>query len=273
MINDMKLIPFRNFYYRFIKANRYPISKKRILDKKVAEVKDIHNGETCFIIGNGPSLTISDLDAITECGYASFAANSIFKMFDKTKWRPTYLVFQDQQVIDGLVELFAELSKNCDKMFVRRDVYRQIDKKIIDSEKLILPRLVMKIRKDKYYDFSNKLETYAFDGCTVTYLMIQIAYYMGFKKIYLIGMDHNFPAMFDENDNVIVNNQIKQHCFEDSKHIILNPARVSETTYAYRSARRFLDNQGVEIYNATRGGKLEEFIRVNVDDILKDRIN
>ena len=267
----MKCIELRNIYYRFIKANRYPITKKKILDHQIAEMKDIHKGESCFIIGNGPSLTAEDLNSIADTGMASFAANSIYKMFDKTKWRPTYLVFQDQEVINGLVDKFQEMSKYCEKLFVRRDVYKQISPELLNSTKVILPRLVMHIRKDKYYNFSDNLRKYAYDGCTVTYLMIQIAYYMGFNKIYLIGVDHNYPITFDENDNVVVDNSVKMHCFEDSKNIVLNPARILETTFAYRSARRFLDAHEVKIYNATRGGKLEEFERVNVDSIFKER--
>lgn len=269
MINDMKYIALRNIYYKYVKANRYPIVKKENLDRKVAGVKNIHKDEACFIIGNGPSLTPNDLDSIAGTKIPSFAANSIFKIFDKTKWRPTYLVYQDQQVIDGLANMFTELSNSCEKMFVRRDVYKQIAPDLLNSNKLILPRLVMHIRKDKYYDFSDNLENCAYDGCTVTYFMIQIAYYMGFKKIYLIGVDHNFPIMLDENDNVITNNEVKMHCFDDPKHIVLNPARVLETTFAYRSARKFLDTHNVEIYNATRGGKLEEFKRINVDLIFE----
>ena len=103
--------------------------------------------------------------------------------------------------------------------------------------------------------------------------MIQIAYYMGFKKIYVIGVDHNFPIMFDENDNVVVNKELRMHCFDDPKHIVLNPARILETTFAYRSANSFLKEHHVEIYNATRGGKLEEFERIDVESVLKGNTN
>lgn len=268
MINDMKYITLRNLYYRYIKANMYPIYRKHKLDLDIDCLKDTYMGETCFVIGNGPSLKIDDLEKIYENKIPCFAANGIYRLFDETNWRPTFLVYQDQQMIDGLVEKFDYLSQCCEKIFVRRDAYKQVSKEIRDSGKIVYPRLVMHIRKDKYYDFSDDIRKYAVDGCTVTYLMIQLAYYMGFTKIILIGLDHNFPIVFDENDNLIKDETVKMHCFEDESHIILNPARVLETTYAYRSARRFLDSKGIEIYNATRGGKLEEFIRQDIDEIL-----
>ncbi len=267
MINDMKMILLRNIYYKYIKANRYPVYKRKELNKNVHALKSNHEGESCFIIGNGPSLTVEDLDLIANSGYCSFAANSIFKMFDKTKWRPTYLVYQDQQMIDGLLDEFCNLSNECEKMIVRRDVYHQLKNKINKCANVVFPKLVMHIRKDRYYDFSEELTKCAYDGCTVTYFSIQLAYYMGFKNIYLIGMDHTFPIIFDENDNIVEDKNIKMHCFEDPKNVVLNPARVLETTYAYRSARKFLESHGVNIFNATRGGKLEEFNRINVDKI------
>lgn len=36
---------------------------------------------------------------------------------------------------------------------------------------------------------------------------------------------------------------------------------------AYKSARLYAENHGIKIYNATRGGELEVFERVNFDDI------
>lgn len=269
MINDMKLIGLRNVYYRYVKANKYPFYKKKCLDRNVVKFKNSRKGGACFIVGNGPSLTVKDLDRIMELGVPCFAANGIYNLFEKTKWRPTYLVFQDQQMINGLVELFGELSSCCEYLFVRRDAYHQVAKEIRDNGKIIYPRLVMHIRKDMYYDFSEDIEKYAFDGCTVTYLMMQLAYYMGFTTIYLIGVDHSFPISFDKNDNVVTNHDVKMHCFEDASHVIVNPARILETTYAYRSARRFLEGRGVSIYNATRGGELDIFIRKELDTILR----
>ncbi|MCC8155583.1 MAG: hypothetical protein LIP01_16240 [Tannerellaceae bacterium] len=50
--------------------------------------KDTKIGKRCFIVGNGPSLAIDDLNMIA--GEDSFASNGIFGLLDKTVWRPTY---------------------------------------------------------------------------------------------------------------------------------------------------------------------------------------
>lgn len=268
MLSDMNALFIRNLYYKYIKSNRYPIYEKNRLDKKIESLKDKYYGQACFIVGNGPSLRVEDLENIKDKGIPSIGANSVYKLFDKTNWRPTYYVFQDQQMIDGLAKYFPNFINKCEGIVVRRDAYRQIDSSIIKNEKLFLPRLVMKIRKDNFFDFSSDIAKCAYDGCTVTYLMIQLAYYMGFKKIFLIGIDHNFPKEFDREGNIITTKKEKFHAFEDNKDIILNPGRVIESTYAYQSANEFLTKAGVEIYNSTRGGKLEVFPRKDLDVLM-----
>lgn len=270
MINDMRFLLFRNIYYKYIKANRYPLYRKRKLDRAAASLKNRNAGETCFVIGNGPSLTTEDLDKLAVLKVKSFASNSIYKLFGNTAWRPDYYVFQDQQVIDGLAGQFGRLIGECGKMVIRRDVYRQLPKDLVNNPKLVMPRLVMHIRRDRYYDFSEDISKYACDGCTVTYFMLQLAYYMGFKRIYLLGVDHNMPVVYDEHDRVVVVSQERQHCFEDDKNITLNPGRILESTYAYQSAKEFLENRGIEIYNATRGGKLEIFPRADIDGVFRN---
>ena len=37
----------------------------------------------------------------------------------------------------------------------------------------------------------------------------------------------------------------------------------------YEEIRKIADSQGVKVYSATRGGKVEAFERVNLDDIVK----
>ena len=62
--------------------------------QKLAALKDKHQGKRAFIIGNGSSLRISDLDRLT--GEITFACNKIYLAFDQTQWRPTYYVAGDR---------------------------------------------------------------------------------------------------------------------------------------------------------------------------------
>ena len=104
MIHPIKSIIARRqaFQYNNFETTKYA--------KELRKFKDIHKGESCFIIGNGPSLKIEDLDAIQKLGVPSFAFNRIFCVFDETKWRPTYYISQDENVTFGMKDKFAELN-------------------------------------------------------------------------------------------------------------------------------------------------------------------
>ena len=77
---------------------------KKELDAKSSErLKKLENSyykETCFIIGNGPSLSVDDLNLIK--GKYSFATNRIFNLFDSCSWRPTFYCIQDSLLINEI---------------------------------------------------------------------------------------------------------------------------------------------------------------------------
>lgn len=55
---------------------------------EIADFKDKHKGERCFVLGCGPSLRHTNLDLIAD--EISFAMNNICLIYPQTKWRPTY---------------------------------------------------------------------------------------------------------------------------------------------------------------------------------------
>ena len=74
--------------------------------KRLKSYKDKHKGERCFLVGNGPSLTSSDLDLIKD--EKTIGCNMVYKIFDQTKWRPTYHCLIDVMFAKNLSEEIAE---------------------------------------------------------------------------------------------------------------------------------------------------------------------
>ena len=70
----------------------------------MAKIRNTHLGESCFIIGNGPSLTVEDLDTLHQKGIDTFAVNRIYQIFPKTDWRPTYFVSTDAVMLRDKLE-------------------------------------------------------------------------------------------------------------------------------------------------------------------------
>lgn len=227
--------------------------------RQLNKLKDSHKGERCFIIGNGPSLAPEDLDKLKK--EFCFASNRIDKMFGYTDWRPTFYCTQDITIIQ---------------------TYRDILKKIHAPYKLMVyagSRKIGYIGKALYtpfidLDFYPNPPTFSEDiaagigeGFTVTYTCMQIAAYMGFKEMYLIGMDHNFPVDIKE-DGTVVKNDVKSHFYDKEKNVKTHVyPMLYKTELSYKTAKEYADKHDIKIYNATRGGKLEIFERVDLDSL------
>ena len=107
--------------------------------------------------------------------------------------------------------------------------------------------------------FSKNAYAMLYDGYSITYTLIELAIYMGFTEIFLLGCDSTYSA-----------DKSKQHFIESGQYDPeeLRITATDRLTVAYQNAKRYAEKHGVKIFNATRGGVLEVFQRVNLDDVL-----
>ena len=66
---------------------------------QLAKYKDIHKGKRMFLVGNGPSVRLEDLETLHRHGELSFGVKQVYKIFDKTVWRPTYLAMGEVRAL------------------------------------------------------------------------------------------------------------------------------------------------------------------------------
>ena len=102
---------------------------------------------------------------------------------------------------------------------------------------------------------------------TVTYVLIQIAVYMGFKEIYLLGVDHSFSRELLPDGSLKINDGVINYFQSNYSKSNDTPARIKHMDLAYMQARMYCELNGIRICNATRGGKLEIFERVDFDKL------
>lgn len=103
---------------------------------------------------------------------------------------------------------------------------------------------------------------------------MQIAAYMGFEKIYLLGVDHNYQVTIDIDGNVITDPTVEDYFCKGYDYDIKAVAvhNMGKNTRAYLGAKGYCDATGrTTINNATRGGKLEVFQRVEFDSMFRMR--
>lgn len=224
-------------------------------DNNLLKYKDLFVNKRCFIIGTGPSLSVSDLDILYKNKEITFASNKIFKVFGKTKWRPDLYC-----VVDRLVA--EQYSAEIDELDIK---YMLVAKGILNDTKNynvdFFNMLRIPYEDNEYPEFSECPDRYVYEGYTVTYAMIQWALYMGFREIYLLGID------FDYGTKEL---GYKHFCNDyDKLGEIVNAPKLDKSLMAYKKADMVAKGKGVKIYNASRGGKLDVYRRVDFDTLFK----
>lgn len=233
---------------------------------KVRTYKNRYSGERCFIIGNGPSLAAGDLDRLK--GEHCFAANGIYRMFEKTKWRPEFYLCVDSSVLRDSIDRICSLE--IPNIFIQMEGKKYKLTKRNPNITYInnyYPYFVNQYKRVRGIRVSEDVSHYFIAGETVTFNSIQFAIYMGFHEIYLLGVDHRYARYRDASGEIKTNRQVKDY-FDDEPSKEYCVQNLEASTQAYVSARKYCDSHGIVIKNATRGGALEVFERVAFDDIV-----
>ncbi|MFO7997093.1 MAG: hypothetical protein R6U93_08195, partial [Dehalococcoidia bacterium] len=74
---------------------------------RIKALKDKHEGQRCFIIGNGPSLRNTDLSLLRD--EVTFGLNRIYLLFDQIGFPTSYFVSFNNLVIEQCARDIAEL--------------------------------------------------------------------------------------------------------------------------------------------------------------------
>lgn len=254
-----------------------PIMSFRIMRKVVYQssrdskfirgLRNTKKGKSCFIIGNGPSLTAEDLESISN--YDTFATNRIYSIFDQTSWRPTYYIAIDNNILeDNLKDI---LSAEAETKFLNYTVKNKVKNIVANNTHFIniFGRYVISpasyITKHINYDVSKSFSL----SYSVTGVAIELAVYMGYKNIYLIGVDHSYTNTITKNGVLNKTDGIKDY-FGNLKSKSYSIQYIDAVNSYYLALKKHAKKYNSNIFNATRGGKLEIFQRVSLDDIKKE---
>ena len=235
--------------------------------RKLRRYKNRHLGQRAFVIGMGPSLRVEDLDRLK--GEVTFACNKCYLAFDETSWRPSYYCVEDTLVFENNLERIQTL-EGFPQFYPMsaRNLFPS------DHDGIFFP-LRYSSHDHGAEEFSfNPLER-IFGGFTVTYILMQLAAYMGVRQIYLVGMDYTFIL---PKETVGVNEQFSGYVSEGEQNHFHPEYRKKGETWvepnlenqftSFETAKRVASSKGIEIINATRGGNLEVFPRQDLDEVL-----
>lgn len=219
---------------------------------ELEKFKGIHKGKRCFIVATGPSLRVEDLEKLMDCGEICFSMNAIWRAYQDTEWRPDYYVVADFRVIDEI--MCNNICFTKEKLFVAdtNEKFCSIEY----GETVYEYHFQYEYSEKRQPKFSEDFSRKCYHGSTVTYCCMQLAVYMGFDEIYLLGVDFSYAGKKDQKYG---------HFFKEEN--LKNTGYSKHNSLAYQSAKEYAYQHHVKIYNATRGGKLEVFERIDFDSL------
>jgi hypothetical protein len=217
---------------------------------------NVHQGKRCFILGNGPSLKQTDLSKLRN--EYTFGMNRIYLAFDELGFQTSYYVSVNDLVIEQCAKEILNLN-------LPRFVSWRAGKKWLSNQEDLFFLYTTYTEPKFAKDIRNRL----WESATVTYVALQLAYYMGFEEAILIGVDHNFETKGKANTTVVSQGDDPNHFHPEyfGKGFRWQLPDLEMSEIGYRMAKKAFENDGRKVLDATVGGKLTIFNKVEYDQL------
>lgn len=228
--------------------------------------RDAFKGERAVIIGNGPSLNMLDLSKIR--GEITFGTNGIYTVAEEIDL--TFFCYVSLWWYKNNVEAIRNV--HCQRRFIPRQ-FSELDSGVPTSwMNVYYPRnwYISSYVLPVPARFGYSPHSLLYAGGSVTFLSLQIAYWLGFKQVVMIGFDHSYTKndatlskpmgglVRNENSHFRGDYMPKDHAYHVSLHAMERGYQLAKDVYV---------KAGREIVNATPGSKLDVFPKVTYDEL------
>jgi hypothetical protein len=223
--------------------------------RKLLALKDTHKGERCVIIGNGPSLKNIDLSRLKNT--YTFGMNRFYMAFPELGFTTSCLLTVNDLVIEQCAQDLRSLSIPTFVSWRGRKWVEPAPNLHYLYTSYDLPR------------FSGNAAGRLWEGATVTFVAMQLAYFLGFKQVVLIGVDHNFAIKGTPNTTITSTGDDPNHFNPGyfGKGFRWQLPDLDTSEIAYNMAKDAYQYDGREILDATVGGKLTIFPKVAFESL------
>jgi len=227
-------------------ARRTLMSDGRQSTRNLDALRNRFNGERCIVIGNGPSLNKTDLSLLES--QHTFGLNRLYMLFDKLGFGTEFHVVVNRLVVEQCADDLLNVPGRLITTWPNRDLLASRD------DAIFLQRIVGPI-------FSLDPRRGIWEGATVTYVAMQLAYWMGFEKVLLIGVDHRFATQGPAHKAVTSQSDDPNH-FDPNyfgKGFKWQLPDLVTSAIAYSIAKRAFEADGRSIVDCTVDGALDVF--------------
>ena len=210
-----------------------------------------------FAIGNGPSLTS---DMLARLGLEHTIGMNRLWMHPGLTFDPTYWVMADMQSLEraddiqGLLSVKSELYVN-EHLLQKHDINPDVH--VIDW-----CQHVHSNRPDEWH-----LPGWCSYGGSAAWAA-QLAFEKGYDELYFIGCDLFEPWEPETPDPNHFHPDYARYRFARGEYIVPDMEATNDgLIHGHEVAKRELETREIAVYNATRGGKLEVYERVDFDSL------
>ena len=250
--------------------------KNRILCGPNTRFKNMYQGERCFILCNGPSVLKQDLSPLKS--EIVFSVSNGYLHKDYLAIQPKYhciaqLSYNKYMRPDDIITWFKEMHPNLGtaELFLNVSEEPMIRKNRLFSGRKINYFYSGFSRNENHEDIID-ISKMVPSVTTVPVLCMMIAMYMGFNKIYLLGVDNDFWKIkeykYSFEPTILKGKDISA----DSDGKLSDPMYYQFSAFAtllkqYWHMHNIARSNNISIFNATAGGALEEFERAKFESL------
>lgn len=216
-------------------------------------------GKRCFIIANGPSLTKMDLSPLRN--EITFGMNRFYLLFEQLGFETSFYVAVNDLVIK---QYHQDINKLQMPKFLNWD-YQHL---FPEREDFLFFKTNMAFQ-DR---FSKMMLQPVSSGGTVTYVTLQLAFFLGFQEVILIGLDHNYVSKGVPNTvRIRETKEDQDHVHPDyfPKGIKWQIPDLRRSELAYELARKAFEGEGRSVVDATVDGKCMVFEKATFSSLFK----
>lgn len=265
-------------FYKYLSRKNMKVQEEfqPILDRNIM-FKDIHKNKRLFILCCGPSIKEMDLTVLKN--EITMAVHSFYLHKDIGIIRPNYYCSAQWSYSDELKEsLGLKFAKEI-KKYMKDSKYFFC----VRDREMIKKSGVYDLEEVNYYDYGNIGESLydEIDFCqgimpvqSVPILCLQLALYMGFQEIYLLGTEHDailtgqYTHFYNYDDSIISQSNGETDIQGNLDYPFESILRDTYVLWEqYKLMKKFAERQGVRIYNATPNGILDVFERVDFQSL------
>jgi len=229
------------------------------------DLKNAYSGQRLFVAGNGLSLKDTPLDLLKD--EYSFGINRIGMIFDKTEWRPNFFLcatFRVRMSYPYLQDVLKCINLGIPS-FIGNRIKSTIGVEYENVRYINCLHLGKKHTdpKDNWWqkDISEKISLY---GQSLLGVM-QIAVYMGFNPIYIVGIDGYKPNKKEPDLNHFDPEYETPKQRPSNKWFKERTARIKKS---HQFIYKITKEMGIDVFDATVVENNSPYPKVNIEEIL-----